>query len=173
MTDSDAKRKEFFAAMVGVGIPTLRDLYHEIIDKIVDKKVRKELLTEFDEKVLPPTEAGGKRIMFGKKTYYMQLKQVGMDYNLDKEMAKIPTGGMSEDNKRLLQNERDVVISAPLNFNRIVWENSKEFVIRLLEALPEDDNTRDLQLKLSEDTSKIFIYHDGIKFGLKVFEEQK
>jgi hypothetical protein len=173
MTGNDDKRKEFFASLVGLGIPTLRELYLEIIGKVLDTKIRKELLKEFNEKVLPPLEAGGKRVMFDKKTYFMQLKQVGMDYDLDKEMAKIPTEGMTEENKVLLLGERDIVISAPLNFNKMVWTNSKEFIVRLLEALPEDDEIRDIELKLSEDTSKIFIYHDGIKYGLCVFEEQK
>tara|TARA_B110000908_G_scaffold53834_1_gene65616 strand:- start:11301 stop:11822 length:522 start_codon:yes stop_codon:yes gene_type:complete len=173
MTDSDAKRKEFFAAMIGVGVPTLRDLYHEIISKVQNNKTRSDLLDEFNGKILPPLEAGGKRVMINKKTYYMRLLPVGNDYDLNKEMAKIPTNDMTEENKLLLNNERDVVISAPLNFNRVVWDNSKDFVVQLLEALPEDDIVRDIQLKLSEDTSKIFIYEDGIKFGLCVTEEQK
>ena len=55
----------------------------------------------------------------------------------------------------------------------MVWDQSKEFIVRLLEALPEDDEIRDIQLKLSEDTSKIFIYPDGIKYGLTVFQEEQ
>ena len=68
MSGADAKKKEFFAALMGVGVPTLRELYLEIIGKVEDNKVRTELLDEFNEKILPPLEAGGKRVMINKKT---------------------------------------------------------------------------------------------------------
>ena len=49
MSGADAKKKEFFAALMGVGVPTLRELYLEIIGKVEDNKVRTELLDEFNE----------------------------------------------------------------------------------------------------------------------------
>lgn len=173
MKDTEDKRKEFFMAMMGVGIPVLRDLYLEVISKIEDEKIRNEFVEEFNTKVLQPLPASGKRVCFGKKTYYMLLEKVGQGYDLDKEMAKIPQDGLTEEQKILLKNERDIVICAPLNFNKIVLTNTPDFIERLMDKLPQDDYTLDFQLKLEEDESTIFMYDTGIKFGLVVKSEEE
>ena len=168
MTDLDDKRKEFFMAMMGVGIHVLRTLYLEVISKIEDKNKMEALKNEFNAKILQPLDPSGKRVMFQGKVYYMLLQPVKSDYNLDKEIAKIPQDNLTEENKVLLKAERDVVISCPLNFNRMVLSNSPDFIEKLIDSLPEDEYIRDFQLKLDEHESTIFMYDKGIKFGLVV-----
>lgn len=172
MDESQKAQQDFMMAVRAVAVHVLRTLYKEIIDKVEDKKVAKNLHEEFDEKVLPELPPGAKKIMYQHKLYYMVFKPVGDDYNLATQMKKIPSADMSEEDQFKLNADRDMTISAPLNYNRIVWHHSKDFLLKLMDALPMNDEIRDIQLKLDDSDGTIYIYPDGMKFGL-VIEEEK
>lgn len=167
----DPKQREFFAAVVGLGLHVLRDLYQEVISKVEDKEKRLAFEKEYEEKVLPQAEKSYKRLMFGGKTYAMYFKRVDETYKLSEQMAKIPTEGMSVENKNLLTMERDVTICSPMNFQKILATHGKGFFNRLVNALPKDHYTRDIPLKLDEDDTVYYIYPDSkIRFGLWIDE---
>ena len=104
----DPKQQEFFAAVVGLGLHVLRDLYAEVISKVEDKKKREAFEKEFAERVLPQAEKSYKKVMFGGKTYALYFKKVDESYKLSEQMEKIPTKDMSLESKNLLIMERDV-----------------------------------------------------------------
>lgn len=167
----DKQKQEFFASVAGISIHVLRSLYQEVIDKVEDDDKRKKFQSEFDEKVLPEAEVSGKRLMFGGKTYVMFFSIVDEKYKLSEQMEKINKEDMSLEDKNLLTMDRDVTICSPMNFQRILSTQSKDFFNKLVVSLPKDPYIRDIALKFDEEYNVYYIYPDSkVRFGLTVDE---
>ncbi len=176
MTQEFLKDEAFLEAVIGVGIPVVRSLYHDIINKIIDEKRRKQLKKKFD-KLLPELPLGAKKIIIADKTFYMYFKEVTNSelstYNMNREtIGKIlKIVGITSDeasNFNYLVDDRNCTFSAPMNYNRVFMDKNKDFISELIDALPMDDIIRDIQFKIDDELGIYFVYQDGVNFGLTV-----
>ena len=167
--------KEFIVAVFSVGIPVVRGLYTDIINRIKDKTVQEKFHKKLDNS-LPETPLGGKKLEYEDKKFYMWFKPITTEalsrYNYEKEtIGKIlEVTGLSATDKVLeyVYEDRNCTFSAPFNYNRMFMETNKKFISELIEALPEDDDIRDIQFKIDESLGIYFIYQDGINYGLTI-----
>lgn len=176
MAHEYTKDSEYLGAVIGIGIPVVRSLYYDIIDRITDEKRRKQIRKKFD-KLLPELPLGAKKIVFEEKTFYMYFKEIKSEelhkYNADDEtinkILRLTNKRKDEaSNFKYLLDDRNCTFSAPLNYNRVFMDKNKDFISELIDALPMDDEIRDIQFKIDEDLGIYFIYQDGVNYGLTV-----
>lgn len=74
MAHEYTKDSEYLGAVIGIGIPVVRSLYYDIIDRITDEKRRKQIRKKFD-KLLQSYHLALKKSYLKKRLFTCTLKR--------------------------------------------------------------------------------------------------
>ena len=170
------RRKDFLNIGFAISIHVLRAFYTELINKCKNKK--EDFIKELDEH-MPEIEHAGSRLCLNNKEYSLIFKKCSEDYDLNREINKVPNlGRLSPKEKETLIKQIDVTVSSVWCVNKKYTEK-KEFLLFLKNIFDELDNSykseesdkiKDIELKIDQfqRTYRMSEDKNSLRYGIHV-----
>lgn len=170
-------KKDIINMAFSLSIHVLRAFYMELLDNIKNHPNINDIKGRLDE-LMPVLEPGGFRVVLNGSEYSLKFQQCKSDYDLNKEINKIPNlGKMDESDKQKFIREIDIAASSvPCVHSKYMTRDDFKLLLKDIFdifdrefSLEKADKLKDLSLKVNEHQRTYQIIDpDGIRFGLHV-----